>query len=219
MVDLFPAHTAPFPEIRYLGRIKRRGLSIREVHEVLLNNSGLRNQHQEQGPSPGLVRRKQCLGSARIRPRWRPHRRVQSCAGLGGECRARLKNLENNPRSPILLPQGVFLKQPRGTVKLLVKTVEYALNATFLAVHVISRVRTYLLSKPPGAQEETRLMAEWVEARNRRYSLQHELDYPSASRLHGGDSQLKLTNSLKLVQAKCGLSLVALRAHRRAKRD
>jgi hypothetical protein len=96
---------------------------------------------------------------------------------------------------------------------MLTKAVEMALSALFLAVLLLSRFRNHLKSRTPITQEEDHLMAEWIEARQKRVALQAELDRPTASRLY--DSQLRLLTAVKTAGDKCHDLVVKLRAIRK----
>ena len=106
------------------------------------------------------------------------------------------------------------MKPLDGTAKVLVKIVDYALQGTFVTAYLLCRLRCRFQSKALGSHDKTRLLAEWAEAQRTRDALQHEVDYPGASRLFESDVMLK--NSLTLAQAKCRYLMVAIRAHRKA---
>jgi hypothetical protein len=102
--------------------------------------------------------------------------------------------------------------------------VDMALAASFLAVHILYKFRNHLGSRtPPGVDvvadvdaPEDRLMVEWIEAVQKRSALLSELDKPTVSRKCG--TQTKLLNEIRTSGAKCHSLLVALRAHRKARR-
>jgi hypothetical protein len=99
---------------------------------------------------------------------------------------------------------------------MLTKVVDLALAATFLAVHVLSRLRDRLQSTTPAARQEHHLMAEWIEADKRRSALYAEIHQPTVSRLF--DDQNKLLAALKAAGDKCHVLVVKLRRIRKSKR-
>ena len=96
---------------------------------------------------------------------------------------------------------------------MLTKIVDLALSATFLAVHMLSRLQNHLRSRTPGVREEDRLMAEWIAARRARFALQAELNQPTTSRPYGAQSTL--LQAANAAGAKCHTLLVALKAQRK----
>jgi len=94
------------------------------------------------------------------------------------------------------------------------KLIDVALGASFLAVHLLSKLRNRIQFATPAEREEERLMAEWVDARRKRVALESEMDRPTASREYGG--QAKLFQATNAAKVKCRRVLVALRAHRKA---
>jgi hypothetical protein len=96
---------------------------------------------------------------------------------------------------------------------MLIKVIDMALGATFLTIYNLSRLRNYLaLRKPANKEEDDRLVAEWIEACQKRDALQAELNEPSASRLY--ETQVTLLRTKKAAGDKCHHLLVELRAHR-----
>ena len=98
---------------------------------------------------------------------------------------------------------------------MLIKVVDASLNCTFLAVHLLSRWRTHLLSRRPAAPTEAQLKEELTAADKMRNDLKGELDHPTATRLHS--DQVELWQAMKDASEKCSVAVTALRAHRKAK--
>jgi hypothetical protein len=90
------------------------------------------------------------------------------------------------------------------------KVAGLALDATFLVVHILVRFRNCFESGTPDI-EENRVVAEWVETRQKWIALQNELDRPTVSRLHG--SQTKLIEATKTAKDKCHDLVVKLRTY------
>ena len=98
---------------------------------------------------------------------------------------------------------------------MLVRVIDGALNATFLAIYNLSRFRNHLaLRKASNREEESaRLVGEWLEACHKRDALRAELDAPTTSRLY--DTQATLLRTTKDAGDKCHYLLVKLRDQRR----
>ena len=97
------------------------------------------------------------------------------------------------------------------------KVVDASLNCTFLAVHVMSKLRKYLLSRRPPAQEEQRLKAEVASTEKARSDLKQELDHPTTIRTYS--TQVELCHTLADAREKCSVAVFALRDYRQAQRD
>jgi hypothetical protein len=96
---------------------------------------------------------------------------------------------------------------------MLIKAIDMALDVTFLTIHNLARFRNYLtFEKPTYREEDARLVAEWLEACQKRDALQAELSAPTTSRLY--DTQATLLRTTKAAGDKCHYLLVKLRAHR-----
>jgi hypothetical protein len=97
--------------------------------------------------------------------------------------------------------------------------IDMALDATFSAIYNLSRLRKYITVRKPADQEpadqeeDARLVAEWIEACQKRDALQAELNEPTTSRVY--ETQVTLLRTTKAAGAKCHHLLVELRAHRR----
>jgi hypothetical protein len=97
---------------------------------------------------------------------------------------------------------------------MLIKIVDVALDVIFLTIYNLSKFRNYLTFRIPAVREaDARLVAEWIEARQKRDALQAELNVPTISRLY--DAQAKLLGTTKAAALKCQDVLVKLRAHRK----
>jgi len=79
---------------------------------------------------------------------------------------------------------------------MLIKVIDMALDVTFLTIHNLVKFRNRLALRTPAEQEEhARLVAEWVEACQKRDALQAELTEPTTSRLF--DTQPTLLRTTK----------------------
>jgi len=102
---------------------------------------------------------------------------------------------------------------------MLTNMIDMALDATFSAIYNLSRLRKYITVRKPADQEpadqeeDARLVAEWIEACQKRDALQAELNEPTTSRVY--ETQVTLLRTTKAAGAKCHHLLVELRAHRR----
>jgi|SRR5580700_3762878 hypothetical protein len=102
---------------------------------------------------------------------------------------------------------------------MLTKVIDMALDATFLTIYNLSRLRRYVTVRKPADQEpieqeeDARLVAAWIEACQKRDALQAELNHPSMSRVY--ETQARLLRTTKAAGAKCHHLLVELRAHRK----
>jgi hypothetical protein len=102
---------------------------------------------------------------------------------------------------------------------MITKAIDMALDATFLTICMLSRIRKYFTVRKPADQdpadqaEDARLVAEWIEACQKRDALQAEIDDPTTSRVY--ETQVTLLRTTKAAGAKCHHLLVELRAHRR----
>ena len=101
---------------------------------------------------------------------------------------------------------------------MITKAIDMALDATFLTICMLSRIRKYFTVRKPADQdpadqaEDARLVAEWIEACQKRDALQAEIDDPTTSRVY--ETQVTLLRTTKAAGAKCHHLLVELRAHR-----
>jgi hypothetical protein len=102
---------------------------------------------------------------------------------------------------------------------MLTNMIDMALDATFSAIYNLSRLRKYITvrktadQEPADQEEDARLVAEWIEACQKRDALQAELNEQTTSRVY--ETQVTLLRTTKAAGAKCHHLLVELRAHRR----
>jgi hypothetical protein len=97
----------------------------------------------------------------------------------------------------------------------LIRLVDIALDATFLTIYNLSKFRNYLTFRKPANRknEAAGLVAEWLEACQKRDALRSELEAPTISRLY--DTQATLIRTTKDAGDKCHYLLVKLRDHGR----
>ena len=103
---------------------------------------------------------------------------------------------------------------------MLIRIVDVALDATFLTIYNLSKLRKYLIfrkqahrveGEPTDQTEADRLVAEWLEACQKRDALRAELEAPTTSRLY--DTQATLLRTSQDAGDKCHYLLVELRKH------